>query len=106
MSEHHAGKPPHAGETSLDVRERGAERDGQPQVMDRRLFMQLLAFRHPPRHGGVPGTLAGRLEKAKLGFVVYEDVNDPFGIGLLTFSEDPTDFVTKLRPALAEVSSS
>jgi hypothetical protein len=27
-----------------DVRERGAERDGKPQVMDRRLFMQLLAF--------------------------------------------------------------
>ena len=28
----------------IDVRERGAEKDGQPQAMNRRLFMQFLAF--------------------------------------------------------------
>ena len=31
--------------------------------------------------------------------MLYADVNDPFGIGVLTFSEDPADFVTKVRPA-------
>jgi chlorite dismutase len=43
------------------------------------------------------------LARAGMGAVVYEDVNDPFGIGLLTFSEDPSDFVTKVRPAVAEL---
>lgn len=101
-----AHRPPHlhAAEGSVDVRERGAERDGQPQLMDSRLFMQLLVFRAPEASGGTQGIIAelGRaLASAKVGAVIYEDVNDPFGFGLLTFSEDPADFVTRVRPAVA-----
>jgi len=90
---------------ALDLREHGAARDGQPQLLDRRLFMQLLVFRVP----GAPGPtemaerLVSALGRAGMGTVVYEDVNDPFGIGLLTFSEDPADFVTKVRPALTRL---
>ena len=32
--------------------------------------------------------------------VLYEDVNDPRGIGLLTWSDNPDFFVEKLRPFL------
>jgi hypothetical protein len=34
--------------------------------------------------------------------VLYEDVNDPSSIGLLTFGEDPVVFTEKLRPVLAD----
>jgi len=71
-------------------------RGGEPQTSDRRLFMQLLAF------GNADDTdnLAGALEGSDMEAVLYEDVNDPRGIGLLTWSEDPDFFVAKLRPFL------
>jgi chlorite dismutase len=80
----------------LDIREKGGMRGGEPQTSDRRLFMQLLAF------GNADDTdnLAGALEGSDMEAVLYEDVNDPRGIGLLTWSEDPDFFVTKLRPFL------
>jgi chlorite dismutase len=40
------------------------------------------------------------LEEAGISGVLYEDVNDPYGLGLLTFSEDPDDFLTRIRPLL------
>ena len=108
MSHPQAGKAPPLGgsgaEASVDVRERGAERDGQPQVLDTRLFMQLLVFHTSAPTGGTPGVVSelGRaLAREKIPAVIYEDVNDPLGIGLLTFSEDPADFVTRVRPVLA-----
>ena len=108
MSHPHAGKAPPPGgsgsESSIDVRERGAERDGQPQVLDTRLFMQLLVFRTSAPAAGSPGIVSelGRaLAREKVSAVIYEDVNDPLGIGVLTFSEDPGDFVTRVRPAIA-----
>ena len=58
-------------------------RGGEQQTSDRRLFMQLLAF------GNADDTqnLAGALEDSGLEGVLYEDVNDPRGVGLLTWSE-------------------
>ncbi len=88
---------------AVDVRERGRTRDGVPQIMDRRLFMQLLVFRAPA--GTDPSAsaraLAEGLAGAKMAGVVYEDVNDPRSLGLLTMSEDPADFVTRVRPVFA-----
>jgi len=86
--------------TRVDVRERGADRDGQPQVMDRRLFMQLLVLRCDPRTdpGVATRALAVSLSERRVPAVLYEDVNDPFGIGLLSWSEDPAHFVTAIRP--------
>ena len=34
--------------------------------------------------------------------VLYADVNDPYGIGLLTFSDDPDYFVSVVRPLLQQ----
>jgi chlorite dismutase len=71
--------------------------------MDRRLFMQLLVFQG---EGPAPKTPLGQvlsdaLSKTAVPSVLYADVNDPRGFGLLTFSEDPRDFVTKVRPVAA-----
>ena len=88
------------GDSSIDIHERGAQHDGEPQVMDRRLFMQLLVFQIP---AGAPilenqGALIAVAEAAGLPSVVYADANDPRGVGLLTFSEDPALFVDSVRP--------
>jgi len=93
-----------ADELKIDVSERGAPRDGEPQTMDRRLFMQLLVFEELT---GTTNEFSARANlrrglsgKEGLGFVLYEDVNDPFGLGLLTWSEDPAAFVEVVRPAV------
>ncbi len=92
--------------TSIDVSERGAPRDGAPQAMDRRLFMQLLAFEAAPgvQAAAVVGIVGDALRLRNVSAVLYEDVNHPTGFGLLTFSEDPTAFVSRVRPALESAS--
>jgi hypothetical protein len=81
-----------------DISEKGGMKDGQPQRSDERLFMQLLAF------GGCGDTapLADALARAKISGVLYEDVNDPRGIAVLTFSESPSYFLDRVRPLLNE----
>jgi chlorite dismutase len=109
MSHPHAHPEGHgATEAPLDVRERGAQRDGQPQLLDRRLFMQLLVFDCRPGPGPAASVqeLGDELRARGMGSVIYEDVNDPFGIGLLSFSEDPADFVSKVRFAVAALGPS
>src|SRR4030095_8983336 len=79
-----------------DLSEKGGMKDGQPQRSDRRLFMQFLAF------GGCADAapLAATLARSKVWGVLYEDVNDPRGIGVLTFSEVPDFFLDRVRPML------
>lgn len=79
-----------------DLSEKGGMKDGQPQRCDVRLFMQLLAF------GGCESTqpLAAAAAAGGLSGVLYEDVNDPRGVALLTFSENPSFFLDCVRPLL------
>ena len=77
----------------IDIREKGAVRNGERMVFDQRLFMQLLAF------GGCADTkpLTKALAKADFESVLYEDVNDPQGVALLTWNKDPDFFPACLR---------
>ena len=92
------------GSHEVDVLERGAEKDGRPQEMDRRLFMELLVYNVPvelePRE--TIGLLARSLGEAGAGAVIYEDLGNPRGLGVLTWSEDPGDFLDKARPVLGQ----
>ena len=45
--------------------------------------------------------LATTLSASGLTGVLYEDVNDPHGVALLTVTQDPNDFVDRVRPMLA-----
>lgn len=83
-------------EIKLDLSEKGQDENGQPISLDRRLFMQFLAY-GDCRNTGV---LIEALQQADIAAVLYEDINDPQGIGLLTFSEDPDYFVTTVRSLL------
>lgn len=79
--------------TGPDIRETSRTADGRKLALDRRLFMQLLAFGECLDSV----SLIEALEEAGLPGVLYEDLNDPQGVALLTFSEDPDFFVTELR---------
>jgi chlorite dismutase len=80
----------------IDILEHGKGRDGSETTSDRRLFMQLQVF------GGCTDEtkLVETLKETDIEAVLYKDVNDPQGVGLLTMSEDPKFFVTALRDVL------
>jgi hypothetical protein len=79
-----------------DLTEKGGMKGGQPQRSDDRLFMQLMAF------GGCTdaGSLASALAAHSITGALYEDVNDPRGVALLTVSQDPSFFLDRVRPLL------
>ena len=80
---------------SPDLSEKGGLKGGQPQRSDERLFMQLLAFT-----GCTDAAAAGaHLAAASVPGVLYEDLNDPQGIALLSVSRTPDLFVDVVRPA-------
>jgi chlorite dismutase len=69
--------------------------------MNRRLFMQLVGYECD---GGLDpsravATLGRALDELGASAVIYADVNNPRGIAVLSWSEDPADFITKVRPA-------
>jgi chlorite dismutase len=82
----------------IDIREKGRGADGAPVTLDRRLFMQFLAFGNS--RVTVTPPLIQALEEANVTGALYEDVNDPRGVALLVLSEDPEYFVTTLRQLL------
>ncbi|HEX2522454.1 MAG TPA: chlorite dismutase family protein [Terriglobia bacterium] len=79
-------------EPQIDVQEHGANQ----QTLNKRLFMQLQVF------GGCARAeeLVQALRPSGIEGVLYRDLGDPKGVGLLTMSEDPVFFVTRLRDLL------
>jgi Chlorite dismutase len=89
-------RPEELAVETADVAEHGRTADGEVTSLDRRLFMQLHAF----GAAGDTGELVSALESAGVEGVLYEDVNDPAGVALLTSSESPEFFVSDLRSLL------
>jgi chlorite dismutase len=94
MTDH--GKP--AREPALDVRDKGAPRDGVVQTSDRRLFVQFLAFGDCEE----PAAVARVLEGTRLTGALYADLHDPRGIGIVVLDEHPETFATTLREAFVK----
>lgn len=92
------------GLPSIDVNEYGGKKEGVRQQTNRRLFMQLLVFRTKAGTSAdaLGKKLGGLLRERGIGGVVYADAVDPRSLGLLTWSEDPAHFVTKVRPLFSE----
>ena len=82
----------------LQIDEQGRAMDGSSITSDRRLFMQFLSY------GGCQdeSLLAETLTESGIESVLYRDINDPQGIGLLTLSDSPDFFIDTLRPVLNE----
>lgn len=80
-----------------DLSEKGRDAAGQAISLNRRLFMQLLAFGEAR---DVPA-LVQALHVSGLSATLYLDAHDPRGVGLLAWSEQPAFFTTTLRAFLA-----
>jgi len=101
---HSAPADKQPGLPTIDVNEYGGKKDGERQQSNRRLFMQLLVFDAPPGLAAetVSGDAAAALRAKKVPGVIYADTNAPRGVGLLTWSDDPSHFVRTVRPLFAE----
>ncbi len=79
------------GEPTPDFRERGAG----GAASETRLYMQLLAF---TGCRDLEALVGHTRQHAQTPAVVYENLNDPQGVALLTFSPDPAAFLDYSRP--------
>src|ERR1700753_1591751 len=80
MAENHSNEGQAEG---IEVRERGGGREGAPTFLERRLFMQLLVFESDRKLAPADAAknLAAALVRRNVPSVVYEDVNNPDGVG-------------------------
>lgn len=80
---------------AVDVHERGLPKDGVPQRMDRRLYVKLTALEGPTARAIEPACAAvlAAARAAGAALVVYQDVQSPRTLALVTFSDDPTALV-------------
>ena len=76
------------------IAEKGRSKTGETLYSHRRLFMQLLAFGGCADIAGISAALG----ESRLPAVLYEDINDPRGIAILSFHEDPDFFLDAVRP--------
>ncbi len=92
------------GLIEIDVREFGGKKDGVRQESNDRLFFQLFVFDAAPGQSGdaVAKQLGELLTARNISGVVYADANGPRGVGLLTWSYEPTHFVENVRPLFSE----
>ena len=79
------------------IDEMGAEKDGVRQTSNKRLFMQLHVFDECRN----AEALKSALVSSGLEAVLYEDVMNPLGVGVLFMNHDPEFFVTEVRHMLA-----
>jgi len=77
----------------VDISEKGRSAEGEIISLDRRLYVQVMAF------GDVKDTqlLIDALDAHNIHGTLYEDINDPQGVALATFSDDPDYFLTTMR---------
>lgn len=79
-----------------DISEKGKNEAGETISLNRRLFMQLLVFTKCDRIA----PLVEQVAESGVQAVLYQELNDPEGVGLLTFTEDPNYFLTQVRPMI------
>jgi hypothetical protein len=95
---------PQSSLPTIELRERGGpDEQGEPRFLDNRRFFQLLVFDAPSSALSAKAAtdLLAALQGTSVAGVVYTDVNNPEGIGLLTTTTSPEEFVTVVRPLLA-----
>ena len=84
-----------------DLLEHGAPRRGQSQTLNRRLFMQLHVFTDCPWH--IQFKIRDHLASYDFAeIVLYSNVNDPYGIGVLLMDENPKDLHDFSRTAIGQ----
>jgi chlorite dismutase len=90
------------GLIDIDVREWGGKKDGERQVLDQRLFMQLTVWSCETAKADERSALFQRLKKDRVASVVYDDVNAPARIGVLAWTAQPEELHSRLAPVLRD----
>lgn len=80
-----------------EMDEIGGEKEGVVQKLNRRLFMQLQVFTECQDVDAIKKALSA----SGVDAVLYKDLNDSQGIGVLFMHEDPEFFVTEVRELLS-----
>lgn len=97
------GRPPSMASDpvgNIDLAEKGRDENGKPTSLDRRLFMQFLAFRDCPTDA-----LQKEFANHSAQAVIYQDANDPRGAGVMAYCEDPSYLVKTIQPILNQFQS-
>jgi chlorite dismutase len=88
----------HEVQDGVETRELGRSAAGETIATDRRLYMQLFAYGDCDD----PAPLIDALAAANVRGALYADLNDPCGVALLTYSEDPEYFIGDMRRFLRQ----
>lgn len=81
-----------------DISEKGRSREGNVISSDRRLFMLFYAFGNSSYFEAIGDSMT----KHNVQGVVYSDLHDPHGIGLLTYHEDPAILMNTVHTMLRQ----
>lgn len=95
-----SSKGANANESSdgqIELSEKGRDPDGKPITLNRRLFMQFMAFT------GSADDVVAACKRNSLQAVVYADVNDTNGVGVMFYCEDPGYLFETAQPALQKI---
>ena len=81
----------------IDLSEKGRGSTGVQLSLDKRLFMQFMAFREGNRDA-----LVDKLRDNSVQAVVYQDINDAQGFGVMAYCQDPAYFIDKVQPIIPQ----
>lgn len=84
------GMPGNEGQ--IDLAEKGRDADGKMISLNRRLFMQFMSFSNCDRDN-----LLTQVEQRQIQAVIYQDINDFDGLGVLAYCEDPAYLVDEVQ---------
>lgn len=80
---------------NIDLSEKGRGSDGKSVSLDRRLFMQFMAYRNADFN-----FLVEQFKAISAQAVIYRELNDAKGIGIMVYCEDPNYIVDQIHPIL------
>jgi len=86
-------RPAMSSPEEVNIFEKGAPRDGKPQLLNKRLYFQLQVF----SGAGDWNLIREALLEKKWEGVIYKDITSPDRIGVLLFDESPEKFTGGFR---------
>lgn len=78
---------------TLEIREIGAPKDGKQQISNRRLYIQVQIF----TECFDSNALVSPLRKCELECALYNDLNNPYGVGIALIAESPDLLLREAR---------
>ena len=91
---------PEEASGNIDLSEKGRGSTGIQLSLDKRLFMQFMAFH------GQRDVMIKQLKAKSIQAVVYQDVNDASSFGVMVYCQNPSYIIDKFQPLLNTLAAS